>query len=185
MLGVLAQMDLPPGSVRLTALDVLGRRVLFQLNDVRGLDLPRLRERLDKTLNPHTVDVDTLARRLESAEFFRAHMERALGDRAPVQAAAARGGGESLAEPDRAFLLLGAPTLFPYRTPVRRLEMKGGCGCRFFYVRRAGYREGIAEVGLWDQLERILDPVNPRILEVAEPRDLRKALATIIRELER
>lgn len=183
ILSVLAQMEWPQhSSVRLTALDVLGRRVLFQLEDVSLLDVPQLRQFLEEELNPHTVDIDTLARRLESAEFFRTHMEHALQARSSMHSAGLRGGGEAAAGTERVFLLLGAPTYFPYRTPVRRLELKDGCGCRFFYLRRSGFRD---DFGVWDQLERILDPVDPHVFEIAEPKDLRKAIAGIIRELER
>lgn len=180
ILDVLAGLQPARGSVRLTGFDLLGRRVIFEQENVREVDWRRLREAVGQ-LNPGTVDVRTLEARTRTADFFREWMmgKLAEADRRPRGSPAGAPSGSSPGlEPLRVYILVGNAMLFPRGTPVRPLAAEGDCDCRVYYLREETWYRG-----MWDQLEKIIKPLEPRTFDIREPRDLRKALAAMLKDL--
>ena len=56
--------------------------------------------------------------------------------------------------------------------------MEGDCRCRVYYLR---FRLSVNDV--FDQLEKLMKPLRPRVFNLLSARDLRKALAEIVDDL--
>jgi len=168
-LNVLSQLQLTNGSLAVTALDLDRRRVLFEQTEVGRLDWPRLKDALS-TLSTEVVDTRTLAARQERGAFFREFLESRL----QPQAAAADSGGE----PVRVFLIVGSGILFPRGSNLDPVEPPEACSCRVYYLQ---YQ--ISYGNLWDELIRIMRPLEPERFRVNSPLGIRRALAEILADL--
>jgi hypothetical protein len=173
MLRVLAQMEVPNGSLHITALDLLHRQVVFEQDNVRSLNLRRLHNALAQ-INPLRVSVQDLEERRRNAAFFRGVLQDLLQ---PTSSRPARG-GEASPEPYRVFVLLSSPQLFTEHSDLDPLPPLEGCDCRIYHLQ---YR--INSLNIWDQLPRILRELHPTRFQLESPADFRRALARILAEL--
>jgi hypothetical protein len=57
--------------------------------------------------------------------------------------------------------------------------MEGECGCKVYHLR---FRLNANDV--FDELERFMKPLRPRTFNLMTARDLRKAIAAIVEDLE-
>jgi hypothetical protein len=70
--------------------------------------------------------------------------------------------------------------LFEDGSDLRPLQIEGDCNCRVFYLR---FRLNFSDV--FDQLEKFMKPLHPRIFDLITARDLRNAISGIVGELEK
>jgi hypothetical protein len=68
--------------------------------------------------------------------------------------------------------------LFEKGADLQPIQMEGDCNCRIYHLR---FRLNNADV--FDQLEKFMKPLRPRTFNLLTARDLRKAMAEIVREL--
>lgn len=169
-INVLSQIQLSNGTLGLTALDLDRRQVIFEQADLRPLDWPRLREAV-AALRTDVVDLRTLETRRERGAFFREVLQQKLAA-APATSPAA---GE---EPFRVFLIVGSGFLFPSGSDLEPVQASKNCSCRVYYMQ---YR--VTYANLWDDLIRIIRPLEPKHFRVLTAMEMRRALATILAEI--
>jgi hypothetical protein len=175
------QLSLSNGRLHVTALDLVRRRILFRQQNLRELDWPGLRAALDE-LDPNVISAQALEQRKQNAAFFREILEQRLcASAAPGESEPAGSGGAGISaaatRPHRVFIVLSSATLFDMGANLDPVQPPADCQCSVYYVR-------LHVLGnLWDELHRILRPLNPKRYEIRDPLDLRKALAKILADL--
>ncbi len=194
-LKVLSQMDVAGGSLHVALLDISNRRVIFEQDEVRKLDWTRLREAL-KEADPNKIDVRSLERREQNAQFFVQQVRKRLGpadsaERAPD-------------DPYHLLIVLAAPMTFDSGEDTHPIELEGKPNGRVYYVRYhlppermpflnpfeamsrgrrnpGGLQQSPPEA--FDSLEPLLKPLQPRLYEVYSPDQFRKALSSLLDEI--
>jgi hypothetical protein len=164
-LAALSQMQLAGGSLSITGLDLVRRQVLFDQRDFRSVDWASLMNAMKKAQTP---DVSTSA--LQGAKNNGAFFRDFLGDRLTSEDA----GGA----PIRVIIVVTSAQLFESGSDLRPLQVEGDCHCRVYYLR---FRLSVNDV--FDQLEKFMKPLRPRVFNLIGARDLRKAIAEIVEDL--
>ncbi len=171
---VLSQLRAQNGCVRFTGLDVLGMKVLFDRIETDNIFWDRLVERA-RSVSSAVVDVSTLSAQKETASFFRDQLRRMI--------ATSSDGCTSLLpdeHPDHVFIVAGSDMMFPRGNHVEGVDSSPQqCGCRVFFLHRQ-----ILIGQEFDELHRILKPLEPRSLSLDSPQDFRKSLAKIAADLQ-
>ncbi len=179
----LAEMAVSNGSLRITALDLGNRTILFEQRDPNPLDWPKLRDALSQ-LNSNVVTADALAASKESPAFLRDVLHQRL---APAQGVApqvascsvaqAPQAAASVEEPLRIMIVLSSAMLFVSGSDVLPVNPPQNCDCRVYYLR-------LRLLGnIWDQIDDVLDPLKPRRFDIGSPADYRSAIAAILNDL--
>lgn len=187
MLGivkVLSQLELSNGSLHITALDILRRTVLFEQDAGNGLDWPRLRAALTQ-VNPLSIPVQALEGRRSNAAFFRTELERRLPP-APAEPPGTNGtnghgsnGKSSAAEaPLYVVIVVSSPAIFERGADLTPVQPPPGAHLRAYYLQ---YQ--LNSNNIWDDLPRVLRPMEPRRFDLQSPEEFRRALARILDEL--
>lgn len=164
MTRVLTELRSPNLCVRVTGIDVMGMRTLFYRMDGGDMDWESVAEELDK-LDANTVPVETLERRQQSAAFFRNAVEDLLGVR-----------DSSCGPAERVYAIASSGILFPPGTASQPIEHSP----ESLYYLRVSLVPGYD----WDAMEKIVKPLHPRVIDIHDPLQFRKALAEMARELE-
>jgi hypothetical protein len=169
--SVMSQMQPANGCVRISAIDILHLQIARDRAAAdANVDWQQVRETILKNRDTQTVDLKTLTGRQKAREFFRRYIDKVISDDSGCS-----GGGS---KPDRAVIVVSDALEFPNGTdkePVAVPEQRGG---RFYHVK-------IAFPGpTFDNLGHMLDPLHPRRFTVNQPKDLRRAIAEIIHDLE-
>lgn len=170
--SVLSQLKPANGCVRVSAIDIV------HLEETRDravadpeLDWQQVRETIRKNRDHLTVDVKTLKGRAQAREFFRQFLERVLEDKS--------GCGPDMASTDRAVIVVSDSLVFPQNTFAEPVSAANQGETRFFHVK-------ISFNGMsWDQVGGMMSQLHPRHFTVVNPKDLRKAFAEIIKDLEK
>ena len=177
MLKVVSQLEFPNGAVRVTALDLLHRRILFEQEDVRELDWTRLRDALEQA-NPLRVSVNDLEERHRNAAFFRQVLQSRLQPPRLDRATRSAARSDPAAEPVRVILILSSPLVFPEHSDLDPLPAVEDGDCRVYHLQ---YR--LTPWNVWDQLRRVLREYKPTSFQLESPSEFRRALARILADL--
>ena len=179
LLSVLSQLDVHNGSLRVTGLDLMRRRVVFEQDHVQELEWGRLIKTLRES-NPQVVDKNVLEGRKQNAAFFREEMVRRLAEGAhpPGEATGDNGSPGAGEAPLRVLLVVSSAMLFPRGADLAPLLRMEHSQIRVYHLR---YQVGPAN--LYDELHRILKPLGPRTFTMDSAMDVRRALGEILREL--
>jgi hypothetical protein len=192
---VLSQVDWGDATFNLAWLDLSRRRVLYQQDNMHGLDWSKAAGSLAE-LNPGTIDVKSLEKRQFTAEFFLDEIRRRIGEakgpaprRTPV------------------VIVLSSAVGFESGQEVHPIALDGATNARVFYIRyqappqitlgqpaapvgrqRRRIQDGTLPVRVnsvtpADRLEPLLKPLEPRLFDVTTTEQFRKALATILAEI--
>jgi hypothetical protein len=163
-INTLSQMKLAQGSMSVMGLDILHRKVPFRQSDLDSspLDWKRLAEAL------RTIDNDTVSAALLQAKGSAPFFREVMGGQLMPSAGA-----------PRVFIVISSSLLFGQGSDRKPLELQGDCGCRVYHLR---FRHTVNDV--FDDLERLLKPLRPKTFNLVAPRDLRKAVAEIIKDIE-
>jgi hypothetical protein len=164
-LAALSQLDLAEGSLSITGLDLVRRQVMFEQRQFESVQWTSLMEAIKKAQSP-----DISAKALQGAKnngaFFREILtERLTNDPPPADAT-------------RVILVVTSAQLFESGADLRPLQIEGDCKCRVYYLR---FRLTMNDV--FDQLEKFMKPLRPRVFNLITARDLRKAIAEIVADL--
>jgi len=192
---VLSQVDWGETTFSLAWLDLSTRRVIYQQDNMQGLDWSKAAGSLSE-LNPGMIDVKSLEKRKYTAAFFLDEIYRKIG--------AAKG------PPPRrtpVVIILSSSVRFESGQEVHPIALDGMADARVYYIRyqpppqiifgppsspTGRQRRRLPDGGLpsranfvaqTDQLEPLLKPLEPRLFEVTTPEQFRKALATILAEI--
>ena len=165
-LAALSQMELMDGSLSITGLDLVRRQVMFEQRDFQSIEWKSLLQAMKKA---QSLDISTEA--LQGAKnngaFFREILNERLTTDLPSDAM-------------RVVIVVTSSRLFESGADLRPLELEGDCNCRLYYLR---FRLNVNDV--FDQLEKFMKPLRPRIFNLLTARDLRKAIAEIVTDLGR
>jgi hypothetical protein len=163
VLSTLSQMHVANGSISVTAVDVIGRQIPFRH---LAVDRPIWADLFRVFLN--TNDVATVSKADLLAEnnpptFLR----QAISDQLMDSDGSIR------------ILVIVSTGLTYEQSKLQSLTLQGNCNCRVFHLRLdASGNEA-------DLLESVLPDLRSTTFEVRTPFDMRKALASIVSELER
>ena len=164
-LAALSQLQLSQGALSITGLDLSRREVIFRQSDFRRVNWQQLMEALKKAQSP-SITAKALEGAKNNGAFFREILDQRLN------------GKWSDGEPLRVVVVITSSSLFKSGSDLRPLQIEGECNCRVYYVR---FRLTIADV--FDELEKFMKPLHPRTFNVITARDLRKAIAEIVDDL--
>jgi len=187
-LKLLAGMEVRPGSIDVTMLD-LTRQRLWEQKDARGLDWAKMRAPLEGT-DQGTIDVQSLAAKAQMAQFFRDRILERAAPRAD--------------DASRVVIVLSAPAFLGQQLHLEAADLEPDPRRRIFYLRYrptpfrpplTSYPPGEALPGMnappamnalpADDLEHALRPLGARVLTAENPREFRKALAAMLAEIGR
>lgn len=188
-----SQVELSTGDLQLSALDLTRRQVVFEqmgLNREHPLDWPRLEPSLLE-VQPSKIDVRDLERRHENPQFFVKEIQRRIQAR------------------DKVLIVLSGPMSFSEDDDLHPVQPETNDFGKVYYLRyhrvatrqtggmmlpdprlRPGVvgrpnRPNIGAQEPIDQLVGLLKPLKPKLIEVYNPVDVRKAVASILRDLEK
>ena len=166
-LAALSQMGIASGTISITGLDLVRRQVLFQQEDFKSVDWNSLMDATKKAQSPD-ISAGALQGSKNNGAFFREYLDRQIGS------------GPAEGRPLRVFIVVTSSTLFESGADLRPIQIEGDCGCRVYYLR---FRLNVNDV--FDELEKFMKPLRPRTFNLVSARDLRKAIAEIVQELEK
>jgi hypothetical protein len=170
--GVFSQLKPANGCVRMSGVDILHLDVaLDRVKAEPEANLRVVHQTITNNRDTHTVNVHTLEGRTRAREFFRQFLDRVITDES--------GCGPDMLNVDRVVIVVSDSVVFPSGTANEVVSAPSNRKARFFHVCISSN-----QFATWDQVRRILDPLHPRRFEVAEPKDLRRAVAEIIKSIE-
>ena len=163
-LNTLSQVRLAQGLVSLTGLDAAHGSVVFQQPDFDQLNWQELSAVLNKVADDNTVSLRTMESGGGGA-FLRESLARHLT--APPDAT-------------KIIVVISGSEVFQSSGSAKSVNLKKNCDCRVYHVR---FRYDIRDA--YDDVEKILKPLGPKTFDITSPRDFRKAVAEIIRDLDK
>jgi hypothetical protein len=166
-LAALSQMGIASGTISITGLDLVRREVLFQQDDFKSVNWNSLMDAI-KTAQSPNISAGALQGSKNNGAFFRDYLNRQIGS------------GPAEGGPLRVFIVVTSSTLFESGADLRPIQIEGDCRCRVYYLR---FRLNVNDV--FDELEKFMKPLHPRTFNLVSARDLRKAIAEIVGELEK
>jgi hypothetical protein len=198
-LKVMSQLRVRNGGMRVSLLDLTRRQVVFE-QAFQGPDKPgsirwmRLRRGLSEA-DPNKIDVHALEHREQNAQFFVDQIrERVLG---PVESEPAK---PEPAQPLRIGIVLSGPMGFESGEDLRPLAFEGKSESKIYYFRyhllpppqvpMIRTRRNLPLVPPriqepLDALVSLLKPLRPRVFDIYNPEQFRKALAAMLDEISR
>ena len=162
--GILSQMDIASGSIRLRALDLVNVSTPFQQREFRQLDWTNLSSAFTKVEDNHQVSLPALEALKQRSGFFKDLLLDGLGPSAA---------------PLRVFILISGSILFERGTDVSPLKWEGDCNCRIYHIR---FR--VSKDDVFDDLAKLMKPLRPRTFDISDALDFREALAEIVQDLD-
>ncbi|HKF21086.1 MAG TPA: hypothetical protein VKE93_05925 [Candidatus Angelobacter sp.] len=157
---VLAELDFQPGCAQVTVLDVLRLRTILPPTPVRAVDWQQLRKgntNADKVI----VSVATLEGRKDAGKFLHEQIEQNVTQPPRCQPGSGR--------PLHVIAVLSHGIRFPRGSEKPKVET--GCDCKVFYFHKID-----REVSGGDDLEKLLEPLALKRLDVTDPRSFRDRL---------
>lgn len=166
-LSALSQLDLSEGSLSITGLDLVRRQIMFEQHDFQNVEWSSLMNAMKKAQSPN-ITAAALQGSKNNGAFFRDFLNQRLASESPT--------GDGM----RVIIVVTSSRLFESGSDLRPVQIEGDCNCRLYYLR---FRLNVNDV--FDQLERFMKPLRPRIFNLIGARDLRKAIAEIVDDLGR
>ena len=163
----LSQLELAGGTLSITGLDLVRHQVIFEEPSIHGPNWQSLMEALKKAQSPE-LSAQALQGSKNNGAFFREFLSQRINsegfDGSPI----------------RVLIIVTSSQLFQRGSDLTPLQVEGDCRCRVYHLR---FRLNMADV--FDEIEKIVKPLHPRTFNLITPRDLRKAIAEIVADLEK
>jgi hypothetical protein len=170
--GVFSQLKPDHGCVRVSAVDILHLDVTLDRTLANPeSDWRNVHDSIIKNRDTSQVDVRTLAGRTKAREFFHRFLDRVISDNT--------GCGTDSGHIQRAVVVVSDSLVFPKGTDTEPVAPANEQAARFFHVRISPEHRPAD-----DQVGHMLDPLHPRRFNVTSPKQLRQAVAEIIKEIE-
>jgi hypothetical protein len=166
--NLLSQISLEKGCVRVTAMDIFRQEAIVDRAEADSLNWDDIVRKV-AALELNIINVSALSDR-DSAVWFEQSLERAL---------ASGGCGLDNSSLRHVLVIVGRPFLFrpgAFLEPMARRAPNPRC-----YYLRYGFK---GESWTEDQIESLIEPLNPIRLEYPSPLELRKKLAFMITDIE-
>jgi hypothetical protein len=166
-LAALSQLQVSDGVLSIAGLDLLGQEVVYDEADVHGVDWPIFTKALKKAQTP-AVTAKALQQSKNSGVFFRDFINERITEEGSNPATT------------RILIVVSSPQLFERGSDLTPLQVEGDCHCRVYHLR---FRLNNNDV--FDEIEKIIRPLHPKTYNLANPRDVRRAIADIVSDLEK
>lgn len=181
-MDALTDIEISNGTLRVAALDLFNREVVFEQEDAQPVDWDSIEAAVRKH-NASTVNAHALAHEKEDAAFFREYLAKQLAperQRADESQASGPSGGapKDTQNPLRMVIVVGSSVLFARHSDLGPLKPPRDCNCRVYYLEHQ-----IVYSNLWDELYRVMAPLKPRRFHIRSPLDLRRAIAAILEDV--
>jgi hypothetical protein len=167
--SVLSHLRLNKGRIRISIVDVMNMKTIFDREDAQGFDWRNAGEVVRKQ-NRFTIDIDRLSFFTQVSAYFQAKLNEILED-----GSSASSGGA----PHRVLIVVSNQQEFPEKTPIIKVVPQNPESTRLFYfcVNNRFYISG--------DINEMLKSAAQKRFNVRQPRDFRKALSDLILELEK
>lgn len=165
----LGDLDLASGSVWVTGLDLLRREIAFPRREASAVDRFGLVEAFED-VNRSAISLDALVDRSENPAFLRRYLEDRMSEEVDTDTAPT---------PMKVFILIAGVMRFEDDPDLSPVSLEGPCGCLIYHLR---FKQ--APQDLFDQVDDLLEPLDPPTWDIVTARDLRKAIAEIVADLE-
>ncbi len=191
-MALLSQLAPSQGCVRVSAIDILRLKVaLDRSNADPASNLRQALEAVPKTRDNATVDIHTLLGRTKAREFFHDFLDKVISDKTTCTS--------PLPNPKRAIIVVSDSLIFPEGTDREPVSPPESGSAQFFHIRFSYTRFAVAyknpitggqtnetlfSLTTFDEVGRMLGPLHPRHFNVVGPKDLRHAVAEIIKDIE-
>ncbi len=170
--ALLTQLAPSQGCVRVSAIDILHLKVALDRSSADPAShLDRVQQAIAGGRDSDTVDVRTLMGRTRAREFFHQFLDKVVTDNA--------GCGPQVPNTERAIVVISDSLIFPKGTDNEPVSPPERRDASFFHIRISSNR-----VPTYDQVGHMLEQLHPRRFNVADPKDLRRAVAEIIKDIE-
>jgi hypothetical protein len=173
-LTALSELDLESGSLSIAGLDLLRREIAFEHRGPAAVDRIELVHAFE-SVNRSAVSVDALMGRSENPAFLRQYVEGRIAE-GVSRSAPGPASGESL----RVLIIVAGVMRFEDDPDLRPLELEGPCDCRVFHLR---FKQN--PMDLFDQVDDLLEPLDPPTFDILTPREFRNVIARIVADLAR
>jgi hypothetical protein len=195
LLRVLSELHIPNGSLRVSILDLRKRQIIFQQDQVKELDWPRLRSALDEvTTEGFSLECGKCP--IESARFFRDFLAaQVCSSSGQVDQIVPTGqpGNQASDNPVRVLILLTPLTKFEpgwkqHLSPHEQCRAKPVRVFQILYYPPLNWDPTapsgeMIPSGTFNEWASFFEGQNLRVFRVFTPADLRKALAAIISDI--
>lgn len=167
--SVISHLGLSKGCVRVSIVDVLSMKTLFDRENAEGFDWQEA-GRVVREQNRFTIDIDRLSRYTQASAYFNARLSEIL------EGGSCRSGE---AATKRAVVVVSNQQVFPPETEIIEISPKSSEKPRFYYfcINDRAYISG--------DIQKMLKPAKPRSFLIRRPHDFRKALSDLILDLEK
>jgi hypothetical protein len=160
VIGPLSQLAVKDSSISVAVLDLEKQKVVFDSRATGAFDFTEMLKAADSHLKDQSVDVNILLTP-DRVGYLRKFLEERM---------------KGLAGMARVTFVVSYTMDFPRGADTSPIQLDANCECRLFHVQMSPR---------WsDDLEKVLRTPQSRRLVVNSPLDFRKALASIVRDLE-
>jgi hypothetical protein len=165
--SMLSQLHLENGCTRVTAIDVLRRRVILPTTS-ETVEWRKIRQ---VVLGPdrNLISVSDLNGKREAPDFFAQQLGALMASDSRCVA--------SVGKPLHVIAVLAHPVQFPF--DHSKTKAQKNCDCDFFYIKQIDDQSGS------DDLKGVLSPLSPKKFEFREPREFRRKLAELVKALQK
>jgi hypothetical protein len=160
-IGPLTQMGLKDSSISVATLDLETQKVVYDSQATGGFDFTEMLKAAELHRRDRTIDLSVEIRR-DSVSYLQKFLEQRIKS----------SDGKALVT-----LVVSSPLAFRRGSDLSAIQLDSSCECRLFYLQ-------LYPQNGRDDLRKVLTSAQFRRLEVSSPLEFRKALASIIRELE-
>jgi hypothetical protein len=187
--GVLSQLAPAHGSVRVSAIDVLRLKVVLDRSpDDAASNMNRVQQAVPGLRDDAAVDIHSLISRTKAREFFQQFVDKVISDNT--------GCGPEVVGSSRSIIVVSDSIVFPEGSERTPLVAPHDRSALVFHVRfkstsirvstadSAEFPGPITATYSLDEVGRMLRPFHPRNFDVGAPRDLRRAVAEIVHDIE-
>jgi hypothetical protein len=165
--AALSQLELAQGTLSIAGLDLVRQEVVYDEAGVHGVDWPIFTRALRKAQTP-AISARALQQSKNSGVFFRDTLNQRVE------------GQSSDDVPVRIVIIVTSSQLFGRGADLTPVQVEGDCHCRVYHLR---FRLNNNDV--FDEIEKIIKPLHPRTFNLVNARDVRKAIADIVSDLEK
>lgn len=166
---VVSQLGLKQGCVRFSAIDVLRQQTFVDHEDAASVDWESLLHQVAE-LQRNKIEAKVLAQQKKTAHMLADYIERLINGPSACPNVGP--------PPVRVLVVIGDAFIFPNGSEVRAVRPESA-DTRGYYLK-------LMPIGSanWDQIERVIKPLHPRRSEFSDSHRFRKALASLVVEIE-
>jgi hypothetical protein len=187
--GVLSQLAPAQGCVRVSAIDILRLKIVLDRSPAdASSNLNRVQQAIPGLRDNAAIDIHSLMGRTKAREFFHQFVDKIVSDNAACSPEFVGAG--------RAIIVVSDSLVFPENSDTTAVVASQSRSSLIFHIRFSSpsIRVSTADSAEFpgpidvryslDEVGHMLSPLHPRNFAVVEPKDLRRAVAEIVQDIE-